>query len=565
MPTHRSLIFQKSITFSKTLLLGLLAASTAHADKPNIILIMTDDIGTGWFPFHANRLEVSDLEPEIIAAYQQRRGRLGNVDPQKHIEAAQNAMPFLDSLANQGIVFDNCFASSALCGPSRAGLLTGTFQQKWGAYWNRDVDDHGIPADRVVVAEPLQRAGYATAMIGKWHVAKKDPAIIDKIWSEVLGESLPIPRGFRGRWRELQGHLDGSGYQSSSYPGQHPLDRGFDYYYGFNSHDSKYFEAHELWENHERVPTRPEGEFLTDLFSDKVSGFIESAVSEEKPFFVYYAPLTLHGPIVPPPAHYTEPFDTGHRYTNEYAGHLLGLDEGIRRIFATLEANGQLENTLFLFTSDNGCTLYNVPPYNAPNRGGKGTGWLGGLNVPLLIWGSELNEHRLSQEIISLVDLMPTILEYADIAIPEGISGKSFVPYLTGKAEKGPRDTLNSVSIQSSRWSYFYDGDGENNTQDAMEAPLYAWHFDGKYLFMRVTPTKPGLYKSLPDGIPAQTMLYNTLADRPQRVNILADKMDKAEAMDKNLREWLATLKEPVTSQQEDFRMLQKPMTANPQ
>jgi uncharacterized sulfatase len=371
-----------------------------------------------------------------------------------------------------------------------------------------------------------------------------------------MGESLPIPPGYKGRWPEMRQLLKGSGFQSSSFPGQHPLDRGFDYYFGFNSHDSKYFEAKELWENHERVPPRPPGEFLTNLLSDKATQFIDAAMKEDKPFFLYYAPMTLHGGIVPPPEHYSAKFDTGNRFTDEYAGHMLAMGAGIRQIFAALEANGELENTLFLFTTDNGCTLYNVPPYNAPNRGGKGTGWFGGLNVPLVIWGKDVEKTGITQEIISLADLMPTILDHAGVAIPEGISGKSYIPFLTGKEEEGPRDSLSSVSIQSSRWSYYYEGNGENNTQDGMKAPLYAWHFDGENLFMRVTPTAAGLYESLPDGLPAQVMLYDTTVDRSQRYNIAAKHWDKVEAMDESLRAWLAGLKEPLTSQQDDLQML---------
>lgn len=552
--------FFKQLRSAYTLFMGLLllpsVSRSQDADRPNVILINTDDVGTGWFPFYANRLRVSDIEPEILASYTRKRGHRGEVDPVEHIRAAQSAMPFLNSLAEEGIVFDFAFATASLCAPSRAGLLTGTFQQEWGAYWNRDVDLHGIPADRVVIAEPLQAKGYATAMIGKWHVAKKDPSFLEKVWTENLEESLPIPEGFNGRWPEMRKFLDGSGYQSSSHPGQHPLDRGFDYYFGFNSHDSWYFEARELWENHERVPTRPPGELLTDLFSDKANAFIESAIEDEKPFFVYYAPLTLHGPIVPPPAKYSDAFDTGHPYTDEYAGHLLGLDEGIRRIFTTLEAHGQLDNTLFIFTSDNGCTLYEVPPYNAPNRGGKGTGWFGGLNVPLMMWGANVKLRGVTEEIISLADLMPTIYEYVGADIPDGISGKSFFPFLSGESEQGPRDSLSSVSIHSSRWSWFYEGDGENNTQDGMLAPLYAWHFDGEQVLMRITPTRPGLYQSLPEGLPERVLFFDINTDRQQRHNLAESYWDRVQEMDEKLREWLSGLGEPLTSQQEDLRIL---------
>lgn len=532
------------------------AAFADQPARPNVILIMMDDVGTGWLPFHADRLQESDLEPEILAAYRARRGHVGLVDANRHIEGARNSMPFLDRIAREGVFFDNGFATSALCGPSRAGLLTGTFQQEWGAYWNRDVDDHGIPADRVVLAEPLKAAGYTTAMIGKWHVAKKDPAMIRQVWTEVLGNPLPIPPGNDPRRAELTQALRGSGYQSSSHPGQHPLDRGFDYYFGFNSHDSRYFEAAELWENHQRVPTRPPGEFLTDKLSEVATQFIESAMKDQKPFFLYYAPLTLHGGIVPPPVRYSSQFDIGHPYSNEYAGHLLALDYGIRQLFAALEAHGQLDNTLFIFTSDNGCTLYNVPPYNAPNRGGKGTGWFGGLNVPVVIWGKQLTRQGLSTELLSLADLKPTILDYVGLEQTEGTSGRSFIPYLTGQADQGPRDSLSSVSIQSSRWSYFYDGNGENNARDAMDAPLYAWHFDGEMLMMRVTPTRPGLYQTLPDGLPAQVMLFDIATDRQQRNNLAAQNWELVESKDRQLREWLSELGEPLTSQREDFRML---------
>lgn len=540
----------------KTILLSLLVTLLSYADRPNVILIVADDIGTGWVPFYADRIQLNDLEPEILEAYRKQRGHLGKIDSAEHIKAARNCMPFLDGLADQAIVFDNCFATASLCAPSRAGILTGTFQQKWGAYWNRDVDDHGIPAEWAVIAEPLKAAGYRTAMIGKWHVAKKDPTVKNRVWTEVMGESLPIPGGYKGRWPEMRNLLKGSGFQSSSFPGQHPLDRGFDYYFGFNSHDSKYFEADELWENHERVPPRPQGEFLTNLLSTKAVEFINSAMEQENPFFLYYAPLTLHGGIVPPPEHYTQKFDTGNRFTDEYAGHMLAMDEGIRQLFAALEANGELENTLFLFTTDNGCTLYNVPPYNAPNRGGKGTGWFGGLNVPLLIWGQNLTRTGISQELVSLADLMPTILHYVDAKIPSSVSGASLIPYLTGIEEKGPRKVLNSISIQSSRWSYFYDGHGENNTRDGTKAPLYAWQFDGVHLFMRVTPTRAGLYESLPDGFPEQVMLYDISIDRHQRNNIAEKYWDTVEAMDSALREWLTTLSEPLTSQHEDYQIL---------
>ena len=543
----------------------LACLALSWAEQPNVILILLDDIGTGWVPPYAQRLAPADLEPEVLMKYRKIHGHQGPVDPAAHIKAASECMPFLSKLAEEGSVFDRCFATASLCAPSRAGLLTGSFQQSWGAYWNKDVDDHGIPAERVVIAEPLKEIGYRCGMIGKWHVAKKDPAVQNLVWKEQLGEELPIPPGYKGRWPEFSKLLEGSGWQSSSLPGQHPLDRGFDYYFGYNSHDSKYYKADELWENHERVPLRPDGEFLTDLFNEKSCEFIESAMKEKSPFFLYYAPMTLHGGILPPPKHYSEQFDTGNVFSDEYAGHMLALDAGIELIFQTLEKYGQVKNTLFIFTSDNGCTLYGVPPYNAPNRGGKGTGWMGGLNMPFIVWQPGVVTPGINREIASLADVMPTVLEAAGAAVPEAMDGQSLLPYLSGKSQSGPRASLGSASIQSSRWSYCYESFGEKNTEDADRAPLYAWYLQGDRMLMRTTAIRPGLYKSLPDGYPAQTLLFDIAEDRQQRQNLASHFPEQVQVYDRGIRKWLGNVKEPISSQQEDYReLLEGPPILNP-
>lgn len=527
-----------------------------RAEKPNIILVLIDDVGTGWIPPYADRLQPEDIEPELLAIYAQKRNEGRPVDAQKHIEAARKCMPFLSKLAAEGAVFDRCFATAALCAPSRAGLLTGTFQQRWGAYWNDDIDDHGIPADRVVMAEPLQAAGYRCGIVGKWHVAKKDPAIINRVWVKELGQKLPIPQYYNGLWPQLRAKLKDSGWQSSCAPGQHPLDRGFDYYFGYNSHDSKYFKATELWENHQRVPPRPAREFLTDLLNEKSCAFIDEALSDGTPFFLYYAPMTLHGGIVRPPHEYVAPFDIDIGFSDTYAGHLMALDAGLRQIFQTLEKHGAAKNTLFLLSADNGCTLYYVPPHNAPNRGGKGTGWLGGLNVPLIAWMPGVVKPGINREITSLADLLPTVLEAAGATVPEGIDGKSLLPFLTGRTPQGPRKSLGSAGIQSSRWSYCYEANGENNAQDARECPMYAWYLEGDRMLMHTTPVKPGLYSALPNGHPAQTQLFDIGTDRQQRINLADQFPEQARQFDQQIHDWLGGMAPPLTSQPQDYREL---------
>ncbi len=551
---------------SHTAALFLLALSSAFVSAaPNVVLVLIDDVGTGWVPPYARRLTPEDLEPDILAAYRKAHGHQGPVDAAAHIQAASECMPYLSRLADEGAVFDRCFATASLCAPSRAGLLTGSFPQSWGAYWNRDIDEHGIPQDRTVIAEPLSAAGYECGMIGKWHVAKKDPAILEKIWTDELGEPLPVPPGYKGRWPELAKRLKGSGWQSSSFPGQHPLDRGFHYYFGYNSHDSTYFKAAELWENHSLVPQRPDGEFLTDLFTSKSCEFIESALKKDKPFFLYYAPMTLHGGIVPPPEKYTAQFNSGNRFTDEYAGHMLALDRGIEQISQTLETYGATENTLFILSCDNGCTLYNVPPYNAPNRGGKGTGWLGGLNVPFIVWQAGLKRTGISTEIVSHTDIMPTVLEAAGASMPEGIDGQSILPYLQGRTDHTPRRSLGSANIHSSRWSYSYEADGENNTQDGEKCPLYAWVLQGDRLLMRITETRPGLYDALPDGLPPRTLFFDIAADRQQRNSLTEQFPEQVREFDHAIRKWLGGVQAPITSQQADYReLLEGPLKLDP-
>nr|WP_246456418.1 sulfatase-like hydrolase/transferase [Ruficoccus amylovorans] len=537
-------------------LVGL--ASLSAADRPNVIVLLLDDVGKGWIPPYADHLSADDIEPEIYARYVQVHGHQGAVDKQKHIEAAQACMPTLSRLASEGTVFNQAYATAALCSPSRAGLLTGSFQQDWGAYWNKDVDDFGIPPERTVIAEPLARAGYRTGVVGKWHVAPHDPAYIEKIWVEDLGQELPVARYYNGLWPEIDKRLRDTAWRSSSQPGFHPLDRGFDYYYGYNSHDDVDYGSATLWENHELVPKRPEGEFLTDLFNEKACAFIRDSLQAGDPFFLYYAPKTLHGPISAPPGHYTEQFSSGNQFTDEYAGHLLALDHGIEMMLAVLAEYGQLDNTLFIFTADNGCTLYYVPPYNAPNRGGKGTGWNGGLNVPLIVWQPGLTTGGESDELVSLADLMPTVLDAAGADIPGDIDGRTLLPYLRGQAARGPRESLGSSGIHSSRWSYSYEADGENNKQDATEAPLYAWLIDGDYQLMLVAPIKPGLYQKLPDGYAAQTLLYDIKSDPRQLQNLAEEHPDRVQAMSAGIHQWLSARQEPLTSQQADYEAMLK-------
>ena len=557
-------------------MLGAMAivSPAVQASRPNIIFILVDDVGAGWIPPYAERLAPDDIEPEIADIYvKNRTGWLssGNerpmpmdapertvqysVDREKHLQAARTCMPTLSKMSRDGAVFKNCFATAALCAPSRAGLLTGTFPQRWGAYWNMDIDHYGVPVDRTVIAEPLAETGYRCGIIGKWHIAKKDPALLEQAWSELGGADEISPER---RDEVKQYAIEKLAYYTSSNPPQHPLSRGFDYYFGYNCHEDRFYNSETLWENFSRVPKRPEGEFLTDLFNKKSCEFIQRSLAEEYPFFLYYAPMSMHGPLLPPPSHYSSRFDTGIPFSNAYAGHLFALDQGIEMMMDILKRAGQLENTLFVFSADNGGTVFHVPPHNAPNRGGKGTAWLGGINVPLIVSQPGTVKPGFYEDIVSLADLMPTVAAAAGAAVPSDIDGKSLLPFLRGDKAAGPRDSLVSCGIHSSHWSYFYEGCGDINYRDGRMSPMYAWVLKDNDLFLQITPLHPGIMDSLPGGLPARTMLYDLSGDRQQRRNLYDQFPERAKALQKQIRQWLSGMEEPLTSQKEEYHLLRK-------
>ena len=536
-----------------TLMLISLVAISVSGAKPNVVLIMIDDVGTGWIPPYADRLTPEDVEPLIVENYAGKRNKGEPINIEKHLQVARDCMPYLSTLAKEGAVFDRAFATASLCAPSRAGLLTGMFQQRWGAFRNSDIENYSIPDEAIVMAEPLKASGYRTGMIGKWHIAEKDPRILEQVWAD-MGGTGPIP-AHEMRNVATKARTD-YGLQSSGKQGQHPLDRGFDYYFGYNSHGDYYYNSSSLWENHERVPARPEGEFLTDLMNDKSCDFIESALEGNQPFFLYYAPMTLHGGIVPPPGHYTEPFDTGVKFSDEYAGHLLALDHGIEQIFQTLKKYGQEKNTLFILTCDNGCTHYEVPPYNAPHRGGKGTGWLGGVNVPFVVWQPGVVRPGINREIVSLADVLPTVMDATGASMPQNIDGRSLLPFLKGETGHGPRDHLVSSAIHSSRWYYSYEGKGEINKSDASDCPLYAFSIQDDHLLMQITATKPGLYTALPDGMPGRTLLFDLENDPHQQTDLHLLYPERVSLMNRQIHDWLSTKQVPLTSQQADYKQL---------
>ena len=522
-----------------------------NVQQPNIIVVNIDDLGPAWLPPYARRLKPSDVEEVICQKYAKEKAAHGSFDLQKHLDAARTSMPYLDSLAREGAVFDWCFATASLCSPSRSALLTGQYQQRWGSYSLPDVSAIGIPKNVPCLVETFKQAGYDCGIIGKWHVGIRDPAIREQAEAKVKSAD----KGKPAKHNTIAEVADSLGYDTSCAPGYHPLDRGFAYYFGYNKHASKYYEADDLWENHQRVEKRPSGEFLTDLFNAKANQFVSQTLQSGHRFFLYYAPMTVHGMLLPPPEKYSAQFHTGIKNTDDFAGHLRALDEGIRGIFDLLKSHHQDQNTLFILTADNGPASA-IPPYNAPLHGGKGTGWLGGSHVPLIInWPGHIHS-MVREELVSHLDILPTALDAAGLKPPQPVDGQTLLPLLRGEAVPSPHERLFSAGLHAGNWSYPYF-ETNKNKRDEGTCPMYLWGLSKTSLLMFISPTHPGVYNAFPQGRPAQTLFFDIRHDPQQKNNLYAPGPDVKKAATA-IATWLRTTIPPAAIHQSDYHELRQ-------
>ena len=486
--------------------------------QPNVIFVIIDDLGSAWIPPYAKNIEAGDVEEVIINEYKKKQKANTAFSIEKHLEAARTCMPFVDKLSAKGVKFNKCFTTSALCAPSRSGMLTGKYSQSWGAYTIPEVEISGIPTSILTLPSLFQKGGYNTGMIGKWHVSPHD-------------ESM-----------KKSGDMEH--YKTSAAVGFHPLERGFNYYYGYNAANSTYIAPDDLWEGKNPVPAFTNKDFLTEILNDKAKEFVQKSVNEKKPFFLYYAPMTVHGNLTPCPAKYSDKFKTGTPSTDNFAGHLLALDEGIKEIYSVLEKAGQAENTLFILCSDNGA-VYPVPPYNAPFKGGKATGWLGGSNSPLIMVMPGKTKAMFNDELISCLDILPTALDVAGLSVPKGLDGVSLKKLIfEGKQDK-PHQMIFSSGLHSARWSYSYYDETQKKNMDNSDCPVYVWGLDDKYFSLHLTEVKPGTYEKVANGMPPQNLLFNYVTD-PLNKTVLKHENNNQKLLQTKTREWLQKQKDPI-------------------
>lgn len=475
------------------LLTSLTPLALTAAERPNIVVVLMDDFGIGHFAPLSQNLKVPQFDPALVAFVKQQKD---SYTPEQALEFSQKAMPGMLDLAKTGVVFTNAFSACNLCAPARTAILTGQFPARMGLYQNSDVEFTGFTAG-TVLAKRLQDAGYATGFIGKYHTGPRD-------------ESLK------------PGPLADTGYIGSAQASHHPLNNGFDYWFGYNHWQSPFYNATNVWENREWAGVQKP--YNTETFTEKAIAFIQQARQNKKPFYLQMCVHAVHGPLKPkaPARHFDRFPSTNYELTDFYA-HVSAVDEAVTRL-RTAIGESAWKNTLFVFASDNGAPV-DIPtplPGNAPHSGHKGMFLLGGIRVPLLLhWPAAFRGGKTSKAMVSTLDIMPTALDAAGLPPAKGIDGRSLLPAATGRSEK-VHDHLVWAGIHARTWG-FHRGEvmGTDRPESRREESPGAWVVsDGRYLLRYITETPAGLFSDVPNGLAAHFEMFDLREDPLEKHNI---------------------------------------------
>jgi len=364
--TRRSFLHSSVLAASGIYLGGRVFSAAAKQNnrrRPNIVLIVSDD--------------------------------QGYADSSCYDHPKEVATPSIDRLAAEGVRLTSGYASACVCAPTRAGLLTGRYQQRFGFYTAPD-SRVGMPLGEITVADLLKKEGYATAVFGKWHLGLE--------------------------------------------PEYRPLKRGFDEFYGFLGHGGHDYFNLDITDEYTSIyrndkPINDTG-YLTNNLAREAVSFIER--NRNRPFFLYLPFNAVHWPLQALPEH-IERFNTGDPNRDTYLGMLVCMDEAIGRVLDALKQTGADGNTLIVFFSDNGGARQNLAN-NGALRDYKHSLYEGGIRVPFVVrWPDKLPKGTVCDEPVICLDVMPTICAATGIELPKDrvYDGKDMLPALRGQL-KGP-------------------------------------------------------------------------------------------------------------------------------
>ncbi len=496
------------------------SCSTVIITPPNVIFIMMDDLGYGQFGLHNENLVTGDFDPFFVSLVNENEG----YDPKQALDFSNIAMPTMNQLAEEGIVFSRAYTSSSLCAPSRLGIATGILQNRMGIYRNTDCEQKGLEPNSHL-ARIIKSQGYATAHIGKWHIGKRnDQMILDALKAYEISDTLSYSQ-VRRNYPDVFKDLFESGYNGSVIDQHNPLQNGFDYYFGYNHWASQFYNSTLVWENYTHAGTQKG--YNTDVFTDAALAFIDRQVIVDKPFYVQLHFHAVHDSLQPKaPDKYYNQFNSDSYDLNNFYAHVHGVDQNISRIIEYLKEKGIYENTIIVFTSDNGAQAGgpSVLPGNAPFSGHKGTYFQGGIRVPLLIhWPEGIKHSRRSDLLVSTMDILPTLVEATGGTVPDKLDGKSLLHIVKGNSNEPVHDYLVWAGLHSRAWGFLINKSFKNHGNERNYAPP-AWVVIKDDHMLRFTgKIEPNLYLENPEGATSKLELFNIENDVKETVDISSE------------------------------------------
>jgi arylsulfatase A-like enzyme len=395
--------------------------------------------------------------------------------------------PNIDSIAKNGIRCTNGYVSGPYCSPTRAGLLTGRYQQRFGHEFNpgpgrvNDDDAIGLALTETTLPQRLKAAGYATGMVGKWH----------------LGNS-----------RE-----------------HHPLSRGFDEFYGFLGGAHPYFNfatpQNPVMRGREPL-TEPAGTYLTEAFGREATAFLDRRGAQ--PFFLYLAFNSVHTPMQAPEK-YLERFPNLQGKRRTYAAMTAAMDDAIGGVLESLRKKNLEDDTLIFFISDNGGPETANASDNGPLRGQKAQTWEGGVHVPWFAqWKGKIPAGKTFDSPVIQLDILPTAMAAAGVKADNDwkLDGVDLLPYFRDGKKGTPHSTLYwrfgpQMAIRSGDWKLVKAPDGG--------------------------PPRGGRQGA---ATVEGAQLYNLKDDLGEQTNVAAQQPEKVRQLSAAWEKWNAELAEPA-------------------
>jgi len=368
------------------------------AAPPNILLILADDLGYADVGFHGSK--------EIPT-------------------------PNLDRLAKRSVRCTSGYVSHPFCSPTRAGLMAGRYQQRFGhennPAWLPEDPKVGLPLSQTTLPQVLKTAGYTTGAVGKWHLG--------------------------------------------AHPSFHPNKRGFEDYFGALGGGHSYLPQAKGGVEYS-IPLdrngQPEShtEYLTDMFGREAVSFVER--NREKPWFLYLAFNAPHTPLQATENYVDRIKGITDEKRRTYAAMIVAMDDAIGQVLKQLDTLKQTENTLIFFFSDNGGPSFANASSNAPLHGDKGQVFEGGIRVPFLVsWPAKLPQGKDYDQPVTSLDVFATAAALADAKVPAGVKldGVNLIPFLAGEKKSAPHEALfwrtgggASYAMRSGDWKWLKMG-----------------------------------------------------------------------------------------------------------